>query len=92
MTGPAAAPLIGLGQVRHARLRPARNSFAYGTYFLMLPMRGLRAQPSATLARNRFGLIVLAIPGGVHDNRVRLNERFNLPYTPDMAGVYLEAL
>lgn len=40
----------------------------------------------------RFGLIVLAIPGGVHDNRVRLNERFNLPYTPDMAGVYLEAL
>jgi serine/threonine protein kinase len=39
----------------------------------------------------RFGLIVLAIPGGVHDNRVRLNERFNLPYTPDMAAVYLEA-
>jgi DUF1365 family protein len=53
----AATPLIGLGQVRHARLRPARNSFTYGTYFLMLPMRGLRAQPSRALARNRFGLI-----------------------------------
>jgi len=53
----AASPLIGLGQVRHARLRPARNSFAYGTYFLMLPMRGLRAQPSKALVRNRFGLI-----------------------------------
>lgn len=39
----------------------------------------------------RFGLIVLAIPGGIYDNRVRLNERFNLPYTPDMAAVYLEA-
>ncbi len=53
----AATPLVGLGQVRHARLRPARNSFTYGTYFLMLPMRGLRAQPSSALARNRFGLI-----------------------------------
>ena len=39
----------------------------------------------------RYGLIVLAIPGGIYDNRVRLNERFNLPYTPDMAAVYLEA-
>ena len=38
----------------------------------------------------RFGLIVLALPGGVHDNRVRLNERYNLPYTPDMAAVYLD--
>ncbi|WP_298833640.1 DUF1365 domain-containing protein [uncultured Piscinibacter sp.] len=53
----ATAPLIGLGQVRHARLRPARNSFAYGTYFLLLPMRSLRAQPSSDLVRNRFGLI-----------------------------------
>ncbi len=38
----------------------------------------------------RHGLIVLALPGGVHDNRVRLNERHNLPYTPDMAAVYLD--
>ena len=38
----------------------------------------------------RHGLIVLALPGGVHDNRVRLNERYNLPYTPDMAAVYLD--
>ena len=38
----------------------------------------------------RHGLIVLAVPGGVHDNRVRLNERYNLPYTPDMAAVYLD--
>ncbi len=39
----------------------------------------------------RFGLIVLAMPGGIYDNRVRLNERYNLPYTPDMAAVFLEA-
>jgi hypothetical protein len=53
----SAAPLIGLGQVRHSRLRPARNAFAYPTYFLLLPMRRLRAQPATELARNRFGLI-----------------------------------
>jgi DUF1365 family protein len=50
-------PLIGTGEVRHMRLRPARNRFAYPTYFLMLPLRSLRAQPSAALARNCFGLI-----------------------------------
>jgi len=54
---PANGPLIGTGQVRHTRLRPALNRFAYPTYFLMLPMRSLRVQPAAVLARNRFGLI-----------------------------------
>jgi len=49
--------LIGTGQVRHTRLRPALNRFAYPTYFLMLPMRSLRATPSTALQRNRFGLI-----------------------------------
>jgi len=52
-----ATAMIGLGQVRHARLRPARNSFAYATYYLMLPMRSLRTHASGHLARNRFGLI-----------------------------------
>jgi uncharacterized protein len=51
------AALIGTGQVRHTRLRPALNRFAYPTYFLMLPMRSLRAAPSTALPRNRFGLI-----------------------------------
>jgi DUF1365 family protein len=55
LTPPTA--LIGTGQVRHARLRPASNRFVYPTYFLMLPMRSLRATPSRALARNRFGLI-----------------------------------
>jgi DUF1365 family protein len=46
--------LIGFGQVRHARLRPKRHSFAYNTFFLMLPMRQLN-QPQAMggLAINR---------------------------------------
>jgi len=57
VSAPEHVPLLGCGQVRHTRLRPARNSFAYDTYFLMLPLRTLRARPSAALARNRFGLI-----------------------------------
>jgi DUF1365 family protein len=45
--------LIGFGQVRHTRLHPRRNAFAYATYFLLLPMRSLAAQGSAVLAVNR---------------------------------------
>jgi hypothetical protein len=50
-------PLLGIGTVRHRRLRPAEHAFAYPTYFLMLPMRSLRAAPEASLRRNRFGLM-----------------------------------
>ena len=53
----ASAALIGTGVVRHRRLRPSAHAFDYGTYFLMLPMRSLRAQPLPALARNRFGLL-----------------------------------
>jgi uncharacterized protein len=53
----ALTALIGTGEVRHTRVRPARNSFVYPTYFLMLPMRSLRASPCPDLPRNRFGLI-----------------------------------
>ncbi|APW44461.1 DUF1365 domain-containing protein [Rhodoferax saidenbachensis] len=49
-----AQALIGFGEVRHTRLRPVRNAFAYGTYFLMLPMRSLQLQGDSALARNRF--------------------------------------
>lgn len=57
MTINAHQPLIGFGQVRHARLRPARHAFAYGTFFLMLPMRSLAVLGSKALAVNRFGAI-----------------------------------
>lgn len=49
--------LIGFGQVRHARQRPTRHVFAYPTYFLMLPMRQLRAHGNGALARNRAALL-----------------------------------
>ncbi len=49
----AAQALIGFGQVRHTRLRPARNAFAYPTYFLMLPLRSLHREGSGALAHNR---------------------------------------
>ena len=58
-----AQALIGFGEVRHTRLRPARNAFAYATYFLMLPMRtlsnllGSSAVGDWPLAINRFAPI-----------------------------------
>lgn len=49
--------LLGFGQVRHIRLRPVRNAFTYGTYFLMLPMRSLQAHGPGALARNRWAAL-----------------------------------
>ncbi len=62
MSAPAPAavrprPLLAIGEVRHTRLRPALNRFAYPTFFLMLPMRALREAPDAALARNRRALL-----------------------------------
>lgn len=47
------APLLGFGEVRHTRLKPALNAFNYPTYFLMLPLRSMREHGSGVLARNR---------------------------------------
>ena len=52
-----AQALIGFGEVRHTRLKPARHAFSYPTYFLMLPLRAMAAGGSAALARNRRGLL-----------------------------------
>ena len=54
---PSAQALIGFGEVRHTRLRPANNAFNYPTYFLMLPMRSLQANGSGALAHNRRGAL-----------------------------------
>ncbi len=53
----AARPLLGRGRVWHRRLRPAQHEFSHASYFLLLPMRSLRAQPHAALHRNRFGML-----------------------------------
>jgi DUF1365 family protein len=58
MNSGAAVPLIGFGQVRHKRLAPVVNAFAYPTYFLMLPLRSLSRDgiaPQAGWAINRPG-------------------------------------
>ena len=52
-----ARALIGFGRVRHRRLRPVEHAFDHRSYFLMLPMRSLRANPQPVLRRNRFGLL-----------------------------------
>lgn len=57
MTGSAARPLIGLGQIWHRRLRPVEHRFVYPGYFLLLPLRSLRDAPCSALARNRRGAI-----------------------------------
>jgi DUF1365 family protein len=54
---PVSRPLLGFGQVRHVRLKPAKNAFAYPTYFLMLPMRAMLQYGSGDLAHNRRGLL-----------------------------------
>ena len=55
----AATPLIGFGQVRHTRVRPKRHAFSYDTFFLLLPLRSLRAHPESAgaLAFNRRGAL-----------------------------------
>lgn len=53
----AAQPLLATGVVRHRRLRPREHAFAYGTYFVLLPMRAWAREGSPGLARNRFGLL-----------------------------------
>ncbi len=52
-------PQLCFGEVRHTRLRPARNAFAYGNYYLRLPLRALGQQDfGCTLfSRNRFNLL-----------------------------------
>ena len=55
-------PLLGFGSVRHQRIKPAGNAFAYATYFLMLPMRAMQRATSTghaltPLAHNRSGAI-----------------------------------
>ena len=56
--------LLLVGSVRHKRLRPARNAFAYGVYTLRLPLRARAARlargthkNSLLFATNRFGLL-----------------------------------
>lgn len=46
---------VGTGVVRHRRLRPREHAFEAATYFLLLPMRTLRAAPCAALNRNASG-------------------------------------
>ena len=54
-----AAPqaMLGVGTVRHKRLRPVAHGFAYPTFFLVLPMRQLRRAPQPALNRNRLAAL-----------------------------------
>ncbi|MEY3524156.1 MAG: hypothetical protein RIR92_221, partial [Pseudomonadota bacterium] len=54
---PHQVQLIGTGQVRHTRYRPSRHAFAYGTWFLLLPMRSMALHGSGDLPVNRRALL-----------------------------------
>jgi uncharacterized protein len=56
-------PELCFGNVHHNRLRPARNTFNYGVFFLRLPLRSLQqtALKSRLLSFNCFNLL------SVHD-------------------------
>lgn len=53
----APQPLLGIGHVRHIRLKPFRHAFAYSGYFWLLPMRRLDKQPDPVIRRNRWGAL-----------------------------------
>ena len=92
--GPPAPAPAGGGRRRATPIRHAAAArvvitlltIALGSLGLMHWLSGFYERARG----GRHGLVILALPGGVHDNRVRLNERHNLPYTPDMAAVYLD--
>ena len=58
----ATVHFLCFGQVRHTRLRPVRNAFAYGSYYLRLPLRSMGAGGfgCALFSRNRFNLLSFA--------------------------------
>ena len=48
---------LGIGRVRHLRLRPLVHAFDYPTWFLLLPLRQLQGTPDPLLRRNRRGWV-----------------------------------
>lgn len=56
-SGLKARPLIGNGQIRHARLWPVEHVFSYKTWFLMLPMRSGQESGWRGLARNKPSMV-----------------------------------
>lgn len=74
-----------LAEAAPGRVTVLSNPALLGTLGLMDWLSGLYDRARG----GRLGLVVLAMPGGLHQDRVRLNERYSLPYTPDMAAVQL---
>jgi serine/threonine protein kinase len=82
-----AALAASLACATPGRVTVLGNPALLGTLSLMDWLGGLYDRARG----GRLGLVVLAMPGGIHEGRVRLNERFTLAHTPDMAAVFLEA-
>lgn len=83
----AAALDLAVGDARPGRITVLGQPSLLGPLGLMNWLSGFYERARG----GKHGLVVLAVPGGIHEDRVCLNEKYNLPYTPDMAAVYLEA-
>jgi len=59
--GPFAGWRLAFGEIRHARLRPARNAFRYRSFFLRVPAHGLDGRPRGNwlFGANRRALVSL---------------------------------
>jgi DUF1365 family protein len=53
----AARPLLGIGRVWHRRLRPVAHQFAYPVFFVLLPLRSMRAGGDGDWLRGRRRLV-----------------------------------
>ncbi len=77
------AAIVGEGAARRGAVTVLARPALLGPLGLMEWLGGLYERARG----GRLGLLVLALPGGIHDGRVRLNEKYPLPYTPDMAAL-----
>jgi len=59
LTRPRYSPQISFGRVHHTRLRPAEHAFAYGIYFIRIPLRSIAHDTTkpALFSFNRFNLL-----------------------------------
>jgi hypothetical protein len=82
-----AALEAALAESRPGSVTVLTDTALLGTLDLLPWLQGLYERARG----GKLGLLVLVVPGGVHEQRIRMNESHPFPYTPDMAAVLLEA-
>lgn len=73
---------------RRGATAPARGSSALKAGLVAL-VTGRGASAAWQARGGRLGLVALAVPGGVRERQIWINEQYGLPYTPDIAVICL---